>query len=229
MTRLNNHGLVPGALAGHTLSPSPMFSSGIVAVIVAMTLTLTSHARTTRQAPGEGVPQPARAADQHGTILGLVYTPDVLQALIARQPSLALPSRLRDAVRQQTPVVVMWDIPVAAELGPLARPLRMAVVSGNEDVFGGLSRVDPIWTEHDATGLMRLDPDRQFGHVGAVAAFPNTAFGPDRHVVIYSEVQTRDGAWRGVTRAGTVEWQVRQDRTGHEAELGSRRHVVGGR
>jgi hypothetical protein len=120
---------------------------------------------------GDG--QPNRAT-------GLLYRPSLLSALMAGRERKTVPSRIIQAVEQQTPIVVMWTIPAGPtqeERGP-SRLVITDTTSGNT--------IAPIWETQDAGDLHLLDPRTSLQDVGAVAAFPLSAFQPGRVVVIHA-------------------------------------------
>ena len=111
---------------------------------------------------------------------GLLYRPSLLSALMAGRERETVPSRIIQAVEQQTPIVVMWTIP-AGPTQEARGPSHLVITdtrSGNTIV--------PVWETQHAGDLHVLDPRTPFQDVGAVAAFPISAFQPGRVVVIYA-------------------------------------------
>ena len=109
---------------------------------------------------------------------GLIYRPELLSALIAGLPAEKVPSRILHAVREQTPVVVMWAIPSHPDEQAVGPPGVHIV-----DTSSG-NTVAPIWEAHDAADLRLIDSRTAYERVGVVAAFPAPALAPGRVVVI---------------------------------------------
>ena len=147
---------------------------------------------------------PHKAGDP-GQAVGLLYTPDVLATLIAGQSPETVPARLREAVQQQTPIVVMWTIPPMGGSEPWPRPFASAIVEEG-DSFGGKLRILPVWTDQNANELRQLDTRTSFQDVGIMAAFPRSAFVPGRLVTIYLRLPSEPKQLRGVQRLGLIEW-----------------------
>jgi hypothetical protein len=137
--------------------------------------------------------------------VGLLYTPELLANLIATQALETAPALIRNAVRQQTPIVVMWTIPPMADSPPWPRPFSAAVVEDGDSV-GGKLRIEPLWTQQHADELRQLDTHTSFQDVGVMAAFPRSAFIPGRVVVIYLRLPSEPGRYRGVQRFGLIDW-----------------------
>jgi hypothetical protein len=126
---------------------------------------------------------------------GLLYRPELLSALIAGRPPETVPERIRQAVNEQTPIVVMWAIPdgpAAREAVALPRLFIRDTTSGN--------RVEPVWETQDAADLRLIDPHTPFQPVGAIAAFPRSAFQSGRIVTIHAPLPDNPatGAHRAV-------------------------------
>lgn len=137
--------------------------------------------------------------------IGLLYTPEVLAQLAADRPQDAVSTRIRDAVRDRTPIVVMWSLPTSPEFGSFPRPYRLAIVDQGGDIRG--KHVDPLWSDQQADDLRQLDQGTRFEEVGAIAAFPLVAFRRGRLVQIVSSPQQNQGS--GVRRAqawAMIEW-----------------------
>jgi hypothetical protein len=126
---------------------------------------------------------------------GLLYRPELVSALIAGRDPATVPSRIQQAVQDQTPIVVMWAIPD----GPAAReavgPPRLFI---RDTTSGNL--VGPIWEVRDVRDLRHIDPRRPFPEIGMVGAFPRSAFQPGRIVVLFAPLpdDPATGAHRGV-------------------------------
>lgn len=142
-----------------------------------------------------------------GQRVGLLYTPEMLANLTASQaPETPPPTLIIDAVRRQTPIVVMWTIPPMADSPPWPRPFSVAIVEEGDSV-GAKLRIEPLWTQQNADELRRLDTHTSFHDVGVMAAFPRSAFVPGRIVVIYLRLPTsQPREYRGVQRFGLIEW-----------------------
>ncbi len=150
-------------------------------------------------------PGASPADRENPTEVGLLYTPELL-ATLARRSGSSVPRRVSDAIRQQTPIVVLWAIPPIAGAPPPARPFS-AVIVEQRGGYSSVPRVEPLWVEQDAQDLRQLDPERSFREVGVMAAFPRSAFVPGHLVIIYRVLEpTELGAERGVQRFGRLEW-----------------------
>jgi hypothetical protein len=152
----------------------------------------------------------ARPADRKiPTEVGLLYTPELLTALAGQSPD-SVTLRVSEAIRQQTPIVVLWTIPPIAATPAFPRPFSTVIVEANSG-YSGVPRVEPIWVEQHAEDLRQLDPQRSFQDVGVMAAFPRSAFVPGKWVIIYRQLPTLETAhWRGVQRFGLIEWNGAQ-------------------
>jgi hypothetical protein len=138
------------------------------------------------------------------TEVGLLYTPELL-ATLARQSRGAVPARVRAAIRQQTPIVVLWTIPPVAGDPPVDRPFSAVIVERGE--YTSVPRTEPLWIEQQAEDLRQLDPQRSFQEVGVMAAFPRSAFVRGHTVIVYRVLPpTEVGGGRGVQRLGRIEW-----------------------
>jgi hypothetical protein len=137
--------------------------------------------------------------------VGLLYTPELLAALISRHSTETVPARVSEAVQQQTPIVIMWTIPPNADSEPWARPFSASIVEDG-DAFGGRLRIEPLWTLQNADELRELDTRTPFQEVGVMAAFPRSAFVPGRLVTIYLRLPSEPGQLRGVQKFGLIEW-----------------------
>jgi hypothetical protein len=158
-------------------------------------------------APGPYVvywPGASPAERKNPTEIGLLYTPELLGTLV-RKARGAVPSRVNDAIRQQTPIVVLWAIPPIAGTPPFERPFSAVIVERGD--YSAVPRVEPLWVEQHAEDLRQLDPERSFREVGVMAAFPRSAFVPGRSVIIYRVLPpTEPGGGSGVQRFGRIEW-----------------------
>jgi hypothetical protein len=152
--------------------------------------------------------EPAPYVVKAGNVpVGLIYSVETLAALAARQPA-GVSSRIAAAIRDQTPIVVMWTIPPSPDFGLPPRPYQIAIVerNRNEQAYGNASWSKPLWILQDAKELAQLDSRTQFDEVGAMAAFPPEAFAPGRKLVIYSDQRSDDGKGQHVSRVGLFDW-----------------------
>ena len=158
-----------------------------------------------RQPPG---PIPINAANAP---VGWIYAVETLEGLIARRPEATSP-RIAEAVRNRTPIVVMWTIPPSPQFGPAPRPYRVSILdfAANEQAYGNPSWSEPVWILQNAEELARLDSGTEFQEVGAMAAFPLEAFAAGRKVVIHSDSQTADGKTVHHSRVGLFDWDPRR-------------------
>jgi hypothetical protein len=164
------------------------------------------------QAGDDAAPYILRVPHKSRKPVGLLYPPDVLARLVAGQPADSVPKRIADAVRQQTPIVVMWVLPASlfsngdpSRPPSYPRPYKIAIVNAGDDPAGG-KRVDPIWIQQEASELRQIDSRTPFEEVGAVAAFPRDAFVPGRHLFIYSDYWTEQKQFAGHRIWATIEW-----------------------
>lgn len=136
--------------------------------------------------------------------VGLLYTPELLAALAQRAPDSVTP-RIATAIRDQTPIVVMWTFPPGLVLEGLTRPF--SVVITEQGSSWGWPRTEPLWVRQDANDLRMLDPRMPDGEVGVMAAFPRSAFVPGYIVSLYADLPAyRAGQHRGVQVFGRIEW-----------------------
>jgi hypothetical protein len=152
-------------------------------------------------------PQNTRAGTR-GTPVGLLYTPDTLAALVARQPPGRVSPRLTEAVRQRTPIVLMWSIPPSTDFGEAPRPFKVAITDPHQSPSSASPhQIEPLWFDQDAADLLRIDRNARGHEVGVIAAFPLTAFLPQRNIFIYAEEPYPDRpGLRVTTRNGILEW-----------------------
>jgi hypothetical protein len=144
------------------------------------------------------------------TPVGLLYTPEVLAALAAAAPE-SVSARIVQAIRQQTPLVVLWTIPPPANADPWPRPFSTVIVEAHGDSFGFPSpgdgvRVEPLWAEQHADDLRLLDRRTEFADVGVMAAYPRSAFVAGRLITIYLRLPRELGRGTGVQRFGLIQW-----------------------
>jgi hypothetical protein len=140
------------------------------------------------------------------TPVGLLYTPEVLAALADAAPQL-VSARIDGAIRQQTPIVVLWTIPPTADAKPWPRPFSTAIVDAGDDSFGGRGvRIEPLWVEQHADDLRQLDARTQFADVGLMAGYARSAFVQGRLVTIYRRLPGAPGQPTGVQRFGLIRW-----------------------
>jgi hypothetical protein len=144
---------------------------------------------------------------QRPTPVGLLYTPEVLSALAAESPQLVSP-RIYEAIREQTPIVVLWTFPASANSEPLPRPFSTVIVDERGHSFGGPAggqgvRIEPLWVDQHADDLRKLDRRTEFSEVGVMAAYPRVAFVLGRIVTIYRKELGRNG---GTERLGLIQW-----------------------
>ena len=150
-------------------------------------------------APGE-----SPADRKTPTQVGLLYTPELLTALAQQSPE-SVSARVRDAIHEQTPIVVLWTIPPIAGAPPLPRPFSAVIVERGG--YSAVPRTEPLWIEQHAEDMRRLDPQRSFQDVGVMAAFPRSAFVPGHSVIIYRALpSTEPGRSTGVQRFGLIQW-----------------------
>ena len=143
-----------------------------------------SRPATVEQAQNPPGPYTLRTDGQQRTAIGLVYTPELLAALVARQPTESLNPRIADAVRQQTPIVVMWSVPIPPEVGPAPPPYKISIVERGDPT--DQNGIEPVRIQQDATVLAQLDSRVRPNEVGAMAAFARAAFVPGRWICLYS-------------------------------------------
>ena len=144
------------------------------------------------------------------TPVGLLYTPELLAVLAAESPASVSP-RIDHAIRQQTPIVVMWTIPPTANSEPFPRPFSTVIIDARGDSFGFPSpgqgvRIEPLWVEQHADDLRRLDARTEFVEVGVMAGYPRSVFVPGRLVTIYRRLPRELGRGTGTQRFGLIQW-----------------------
>lgn len=145
--------------------------------------------------------------------VGLLYTPETLMRLLSNQPDKTVSQRIIEAVRRQTPIVVMWSLPSSFtdqypdpdRPGSYPRPYKIAIVNPSDDP-ASVNRIDPIWIQQDASELRRLDNRTEYEDVGAMAAFPREAFVPGRQVFIYSDYWNKSKQLVGHRIGASIEW-----------------------
>jgi hypothetical protein len=116
---------------------------------------------------------------------------------------------VRDAIRELTPIVVLWTIPAVAGEPPVARPFSAVIVERGD--YNAVPRSEPLWVEQHAEDIRQLDPQRSFQDVGVMAAFPRAAFVPGHSVIIYRALPpTETGQSKGVQRFGLIQWSGTQ-------------------
>ena len=153
--------------------------------------------------------QPVRAEDQHGSVVGIIYPVEVL-SLLVREKSMLRP-RLELAIRDQTPIVVMWAIPGHQHTGATSERYEVAVVERGQQVIGNPHRIDPVWNEQDAGELLRLSKIDDAPEVATMAAFPAKAFVAGRQLIVYCQEPARpDGTIRTHERGGWIRWSGAQ-------------------
>jgi hypothetical protein len=140
------------------------------------------------------------------TEIGVVYMPELL-AELAQNASGAVASRITDAIRDNTPIVVMWRMPLPAPETITTAPYKMAIVERNGDPVNP-DRIEPLWIQQDASGIAQLDSRISADKVAAVAAFPRSAFVHGRYVFIYVDgVSEGDQpTMRSVRRSAPITW-----------------------
>jgi hypothetical protein len=144
------------------------------------------------------------------TAVGLVYTPELLQVLVRPAGGRNVDIRVIDAIRNQTPIVVMWSVPVPSEVGPEPPPYTVVIIAGSDDARNVGGRITPLWVEHDASSLAALDNRVTTHQVGAVAAFPRSAFVKGRIIDMYSDYppNAETGEHRGVHRSAPIQFEI---------------------
>ena len=155
----------------------------VVAVMMAAESLFVPVVATARVQPSEPRPCPLKI-QADGPTWGLYYPPQVLAALAAREDAVVSP-RLRSAIRQETPVVVMWNLAMG-DLSAASRPYKLAVLESAGLIAPDSMRVEPLWIDQQAADLAQLDDRLTHEDIGAVAAFPREAFAPGRWVYLYS-------------------------------------------
>jgi hypothetical protein len=157
-------------------------------------------------------PQVLRVLHPSRTPVGLLYTPETLAQLAETRPSESVPQRIVEAIRQETPIVVMWSLPDSLtqrddERPPsYPRPYKLAIVEPGGDPTGP-DRIEPIWIEQEASVIQQLDAHTAFQEVGAVASFPRGALVPGRELFIYtSEYLNQRKQLVGHRISAVIEW-----------------------
>jgi hypothetical protein len=177
--RAERRGWGIGSLAARLLFLALLFAAATRCEIYSWTTT------EPEQKPSSA-PFVIRAGDIHRTPIGLVYTPELLAALIGDRPPGSIDPRVAEAVRQQTPIVVMWAAP-----GPLPPEIPIppppSIVITDRGNPKNPVRFEPLWLQHDANLLALLDERVRPSQVGALAAFVRAAFAPGREVCLYSD------------------------------------------
>jgi hypothetical protein len=148
-------------------------------------------------------PQELRIVGPHQTVIGLVYSPETLAALVAKSSQPA-PAHVVQALDRRTPIVVIWTVPVPPELAQAPPPYKMTIVE-HDPVE--VTKVDPVWLEHDPSDLAVLDGRVRSHDVGAIAAFPRSAFVRGRYVCLYSDYPPDEEkkSHRSIRRCGLIE------------------------
>jgi hypothetical protein len=131
-----------------------------------------------------------KAPYKRRTPVGLLYSPELLQRLIAKQPpGHVVSSRLADAARLHTPVVVMWSLRPWRDTGD--QSLRPYAIEVDQRIATGSKvPIQPLWVDQQAADLRALDPQTAFLEVGAVAAFPAGALTDSASVIVYTVSRT---------------------------------------
>jgi hypothetical protein len=122
------------------------------------------------------------AERQSGTPKGLLYTPDLLTALVAGRPAEAVPPLIIEAIRDQSPIVVMWTFLDESSAKNLNRPFHASISEPR-----AVGAVAPLWEKQDAAELRAIDPSTRFGEVGVMAPFPRNTLQPGRLVFMYAQ------------------------------------------
>jgi hypothetical protein len=125
-----------------------------------------------------------------GTPKGLLYTPEVISALVAGKPPEGIPAHIARAIREQTPIVVMWTFQNESSVRELSRPFHLSISEPR-----AVNAVAPVWEKQDAADLRTIDPYTQFGDVGVMGAFPRNALQPGQLIFMYVELPD-DGTGR---------------------------------
>jgi len=172
---------------GHRLT-SRTSCLGVVGLSILVPLGIASTPQSTNSA----APFVLRVSHPSRKAVGLLYTPEVLAKLAEGRAPDAVPKRISDAIRQQTPIVVMWILPPSLfrdsdqdRPASYPRPYRITIAEAGNDPLSP-NRIEPIWIQQEDSDLQRLDTRTEFEEVGAVAAFPRSAFVPGRQVFIHS-------------------------------------------
>jgi hypothetical protein len=143
-----------------------------------------------------------------GTAVGLLYTSEVLTALASRMPAASVPPAIARAIHERAAIVAMWEFPPSRDY-QRQLPYHMAIVEQHSPLAASEGSIQPLWIQQEAGDLARVDvrltsPGMR---VGAIAAFPASAFVPGRLVLVHStpEVQ-EDGMRRLSQRWGVIRW-----------------------
>jgi hypothetical protein len=177
----------------------------LVAVMMVAESLFVPVASTPRIPPWERTPCPLKM-QADGPTWGFYYSPEVLAALAAREDAVVSP-RLRSAIRQETPVVVMWNLAIGV-LSAASRPYKLGVLESPGLVAPDSMRVEPLWIDQQAADLAQLDDRLTHEDIGAVAAFPREAFAPDRWVYLYSGPQVNEDGSRKVYQRWVKTWSA---------------------
>ncbi len=170
------------------------------------------------------VPAPAPYVlkmEPRGMSFGLLYTPEMLAALVADKSADAVPARIADAIRNGDAIVVMWTwSPNPPTPGLSPRPYKIAVVNHNPAIdvrdpgyapWNIPERIEPKWIVQDAADLTQIDPRVARRNVAAVAAFPRAVFVPGRRLYLWlGPEQLPDKSFHAQTRWATIEWNGNQ-------------------
>jgi hypothetical protein len=170
--------------------------------------------------PSDLVPFVLKAESQ-GMPFGLLYTPEVLAALVANKPPDTIPRRVAEAIRNGDAIVVMWALPLPPPVGTSLspRPYKIAAVNFNPAISIGTAetpwnipeRIEPKWIEQDAGDLAQIDMRNEFRDVGAMAAFPREVFMPGRRLYLWQGPETQADTSRvGQSRWAVIEWNGNQ-------------------
>jgi len=156
-------------------------------------------------------------AESQGVPFGLLYTPEVLAALVANKASDTVPPRVAEAILNGDAIVVMWALPLRPPSGTSLppRPYNIAVVNYSpaisirsaEAPWNVPDRIEPKWIEQNAADIAEIDMRNEFRDVGAMAAFPREVFVPGRRLYLWLGPETQvDRSRVGQSRWAVIEW-----------------------
>jgi hypothetical protein len=74
----------------------------------------------------------------------------------------------------------MWTFRDGSSGKNLSRPFHASISQPST-----VGAVAPLWEKQDAAELRAIDPQREFGEVGVMAAFPRNALQPGKLVFMY--------------------------------------------
>ena len=126
-----------------------------ITLLLALTIPATAVAQSTPSPQELWWPNADR---QSGTPKGLLYTPGLLAALTAGKPPEAIPPLIVRAIREQSPILVMWTFQDESSIKGISRPYHASISEPRS-----VGAVAPLWEKQDAAELRAVDPSTQFG------------------------------------------------------------------